>query len=545
MPQRTGLPKSEWVNWLLLPRKTSLNHETLDNREMTMSNTLRTFLAPTADEALAQVRREMGLDADVVEVREVPIRGLFAWLSSRKQFEVKARKNSGTVASRQQSTPAARLQPRSSVPTNQGTVAAAANRKPGSSSSLPVVPAATTEKSSTNDLAPPPPLLPEQDATRNLAGTAPVNTVAGSAVTSNRIPVGRLPASPDRTVPSSPVAAAKPIPTAAAWQSLGIDIARGMQSARDTVAGLQVDSNPPPVQTIEQRLDALQQMIADLGRRTEARGMVDIPPELFPHYLTLVEADVEPDLARELIHRVHRHSTPGQTQDTAAAMALLTALLEQRITCGRSLAPVSGRRQIAMVVGPTGVGKTTTLAKLAGGLGVEQGYRIGLITIDTYRVAAVEQLRTYAEIIDLPMRIVANAAEMQEALDAFIDCDLVLIDTAGRSPHDERRLAELKQLIDAANPDHVYLVLSLASGANALRSAAECFSAVGPTSLVVTKLDEATGCGGLVSISRDIGLPISYFTTGQEVPRDIEPANPCRAARLIVGTDTIHRPGRN
>ncbi len=292
---------------------------------------------------------------------------------------------------------------------------------------------------------------------------------------------------------------------------------------------------------MEQRLDVLQQMIADLGRRTEPRGLVEIPPELFPHYMTLIEADVEEGLARELIVTLHRRAAPGQLADTASTMALLTALIEQRISCDRALAPVAGKRQIAMVVGPTGVGKTTTLAKLAGRLGVQQGCKLGLITVDTYRVAAVEQLRTYAEIIDLPMRIVTSAAEMQEALDSFLDCDLVLIDTAGRSPHDDRGLTELKQLIDAVCPDHVYLVLSLASGANALRAAAERFAAIRPTSLVCTKLDEATGCGGLLSTARDIGLPISYFTTGQEVPRDIEPANPCRAARLILGTDKINQ----
>lgn len=282
-------------------------------------------------------------------------------------------------------------------------------------------------------------------------------------------------------------------------------------------------------------------MIADLGRRTMPRGLVEIPPELFPHYMTLIEADVEEQLARDLIQELHRHATPGQLTDTSATMALVTALIERKIPCDRVLTPVAGRRQIAMVVGPTGVGKTTTLAKLAGQFGMQDNCRVGLITVDTYRVAAVEQLRTYAEIIDLPMKVVTNAAQLQEALDSFIDCDLVLIDTAGRSPNDAQSLSELKQLTEAACPDHIYLVLSLSSGASALRVAAERFASVRPTSLVMTKLDEASGCGGLLSAARDIGLPISYFTTGQEVPRDIEPANPCRAARLIVGTDTVRQ----
>lgn len=456
-----------------------------------MSNNIRTFRAATTDEAMAQVRRELGLEAVVFEVNKVSPGGLFGWLSSRPQYEVKA----GLAA--QPSRPSAN-QPRVTVPSNLGTIAAGAASK-----SANVIGTSASKTPSTRQL----------DRTQANVGPANPSVLTRS---SERDPYELTPRESTRLDTYADLA---PPPS----------LLPELQSPKNRIAA------------IDQRLDALQQMIAELGRRPQPRGLVEIPPELFPHYLTLVEADVEDELARDLISKLQRHAVPGQLADTAATMALLTALIEQQIPCDHSLAPVAGKRQIAMVVGPTGVGKTTTLAKLAGRFGGEEGCRLGLITVDTYRVAAVEQLRTYAEIIDLPMRIVTNPGEMQEALDAFADCDLVLIDTAGRSPHDDRRLNELKQLIDAACPDFVYLVLSLASGANALRAAAERFADIHPTSLVLTKLDEATGCGGLLSVTRDIGLPIAYFTTGQEVPRDIEPANPCRAARLIVGTDRIQR----
>jgi flagellar biosynthesis protein FlhF len=460
-----------------------------------MSNNIRTFRAATADEAMAQVRRELGLEAVVFEVNKVPAGGLFGWLSSRPRYEVKA----GLAARATQLSRSSANHAPGAVPSNIGTIAAAA----AASKSADLVGAGASSTRSTPQLCRTP-------------------TYTGPAIPSD-LDHGAERGPFERTT---------------------------RENARFEACG---ELAPPPsllpelptpinrIAAIDHRLDALQQMIAELSRRPQPRGLVEIPSELFPHYLTLVEADVEDEVARDLISKLQRHAVPGQLADTAATMALLTALIEQQIPCDHSLAPVRGKRQIAMVVGPTGVGKTTTLAKLAGRFGGEEGCRIGLITVDTYRVAAVEQLRTYAEIIDLPMRIVTTAGEMQEALDAFADCDLVLIDTAGRSPHDDRRLNELKQLIDAACPDFVYLVLSLASGANALRAAADRFAAVQPTSLVLTKLDEATGCGGLLSVTRDIGLPIAYFTTGQEVPRDIEPANPCRAARLIVGTDHIRR----
>ena len=119
-------------------------------------------------------------------------------------------------------------------------------------------------------------------------------------------------------------------------------------------------------------------------------------------------------------------------------------------------------------VGPTGVGKTTTIAKLAANFRLREKRRVGLITVDTYRIAAVEQLRTYAEIIDLPMQVVSAPGEMREAVDRMADLDLVLLDTAGRSPQDEIKLQELKAFLDEADADEVHLVLSSVSSASAL-----------------------------------------------------------------------------
>lgn len=499
-----------------------------------MSHPVRTFRAATADDALAQMRREMGVDAVVVEVKQVAAGGLFGWLSSRQTFEVTASRPTNPQRSVKSTS-----QVRSSGPTTQGTIAAAAAKvstpaeinQPTNQQNAVVLKQTMPARSKSDGLAPPPPLLSEPSFQYDRVE----QESSDQSPDTSRLETSRqLIADIVRNLP------------AAESGSIAYRVTESVDRPRRSSANNSalVSKSPESTLTIEQRLDALAQMIADLGQRSPSHAHGDIPQHLFPHYLTLIESDVDEAIARELIQQLKRHApavkSTEEEQDSSTT-ALLTALLEQRIPCDRGIVPRAGQRQIVMVVGPTGVGKTTTLAKLAGRFGVEQGCRIGLITVDTYRVAAVEQLKTYAEIIDLPMRIVGDPAEMQEALDSFANYDLVLIDTAGRSPHDDRKLAELKQLVDAACPDHIYLVLSLASGANALRSAAERFAAIQPTSLVFTKLDEATGCGGLLSASRDIGLPVSYFTTGQEVPRDIEPANPCRAARLIVGTDSLER----
>jgi flagellar biosynthesis protein FlhF len=164
---------------------------------------------------------------------------------------------------------------------------------------------------------------------------------------------------------------------------------------------------------------------------------------------------------------------------------------------------------------------------------------MGLVTVDTYRIAAVEQLRTYAEIIDLPMRVVTSPQEMRRALDELSGLDLVLIDTAGRSPRDELQIKELKRLLAEADVDEVHLVLSLTSSLKSLEATAKTFSVANTSSLILTKLDEAAGMGAMLSLSQKVQLPISYVTTGQDVPDDIEPAHVTRLSRLILGQEKI------
>jgi flagellar biosynthesis protein FlhF len=193
------------------------------------------------------------------------------------------------------------------------------------------------------------------------------------------------------------------------------------------------------------------------------------------------------------------------------------------------------------LVGPTGVGKTTTIAKLAANFRLRERRRVGLITVDTYRVAAVEQLRTYADIIDLPMEIVATPREMHQALARMADLDLVLMDTAGRSPRDEVKILELRAMLAEAAPDEVHLVLSSVASAASLAKTAEQFAAVGTTALVLTKLDEAASLGNLLPLVRSSRLPLSYVTHGQNVPDDIAPADAGRLARGILGLDPVLR----
>jgi flagellar biosynthesis protein FlhF len=181
------------------------------------------------------------------------------------------------------------------------------------------------------------------------------------------------------------------------------------------------------------------------------------------------------------------------------------------------------------------VGKTTTIAKLAANFHLRDRHHVGLITVDTFRIAAVEQLRTYADIIDLPMEIVSTPREMRQAVERFADLDLVLVDTAGRSPGDEVRIQELKCMLAEARADEVHLVLSSVASLPGLQRAAERFARAGTTALLLTKLDEATGLGNLLPLLASCRLPLSYITHGQSVPDDITAAAPRQLARWILG----------
>jgi flagellar biosynthesis protein FlhF len=287
------------------------------------------------------------------------------------------------------------------------------------------------------------------------------------------------------------------------------------------------------------KLDSIQKMLEQIGK-SRAPAAADVPDELFQVYTELIDREVEDELARSLIFRLRQQGSPAHLFDTAAAKAALTAMVESEIRVAVPIRVTPGERRIAALVGSTGVGKTTTIAKLAANFRLRDGVKIGLVTVDTYRIAAVEQLRTYAEIIDLPMKVVTSPREMRRALDELAGLDLVLVDTAGRSPRDDLQIHELKSLLAEADVDEVHLVLSMTSSLKSLAATAEKFAPAGTTAIIATKLDEAASHGALLSLAKKVPLPISYLTTGQDVPDDIEPATASRIARLALGQERLN-----
>ena len=284
---------------------------------------------------------------------------------------------------------------------------------------------------------------------------------------------------------------------------------------------------------VESQLRDLQAMVKQLCRRTGQQHR-DLPEELFRLYTDLIDLDLNEELAREFVDRVRSNVSAAELPDPVLLRARVARLIEEDITVTGPIAVEPGRRRVAALVGPTGVGKTTTIAKLAANYRLREKRQVGLITVDTYRIAAVEQLRTYAEIIDLPMQVVSTPREMRQAVRRLGDLDLILIDTAGRSPKDEVKLQELKAFLHEASADEVHLVLSVVAGRRTLEETAERFAEVGTTALVLTKLDESPTLGAVLPLLRRSRLPLSYLTDGQNVPDDIAVADPRQLARLIL-----------
>ncbi len=361
------------------------------------------------------------------------------------------------------------------------------------------------------------------------------NAVAATAVL-NRPPSNEIKFDVPTLPASSPLP--KSSPRAMHPQQPTIQGLAGVHLSLGTVNRLPTTGPSTPSTDLNQQVQSLQALLQQLTARLEP-DRAEIPAELFGLYTHLIDADVPEDTARRLTLRLKREFPRTNWSDATQARLTLAGLVESDLRCSGAIRTTPTRRKVVALVGPTGVGKTTTIAKLAANFKLRAGLRVGLVTVDTYRIAAVDQLRTYAEIIDIPMKVVSGPRDMPRVLSEMTDLDLVLIDTAGRSPADELQLQELKTMLAEGPVDEVHLVLSLAASTRSLLNTARQFAGVRTSSLILTKLDESPGLGQLLAALPELPFPISYLTTGQNVPDDIEPAVAARLSRLVLGFESL------
>ncbi|MEM8875254.1 MAG: flagellar biosynthesis protein FlhF [Planctomycetota bacterium] len=297
------------------------------------------------------------------------------------------------------------------------------------------------------------------------------------------------------------------------------------------------------MRSLNKEVSDLKTMVKDLVKLQHDATRPDLPESLFDSYLRLVEGEVADELADRIVRDIKQVAQPAQLGDEASVRKLLAEKIA-------GLVPTSGPIQrrhndaptVVALIGPTGVGKTTTVAKLAANLQLVQNMKVGLLTIDTYRIAAVDQLRKFSEIINARLEVAHTAAEIPQALASFADCDFILLDTAGRSPKDEMHLRELEQCLKVAKPDEIHLVMSASQGRSSSEMVVEKFGALQPDSVIFTKVDEAVQLGVVLNVAHKLGKSLSYITYGQNVPNDIEVGCARRLAKAILGEELSPSP---
>lgn len=320
-------------------------------------------------------------------------------------------------------------------------------------------------------------------------------------------------------------------------------IQRDVEQMKDLLQQLALQERLAPalhVHGLEREFSAVKRMVELLVRKQQDSAMPLFAATLMPYYQRLLASGMDEALARHLIEKAQNSLEPDHLHSASHVQEHVARLVLKSTPTSGPLQTPSDEPLMAAFVGPTGVGKTTTIAKLAAHYALGEKRRVALVTLDTYRIAAVEQLRLFAKIIGLGVDIVMTADELHHALARHRDKDVVLIDTAGRSQRDTLQMAELTAFFAHNQRAAVHLVLSATASPSTLSDTVVRFKPLGVRSLVFTKLDESTAFGPLLSMAVHHQLPLSYFTTGQRVPEDIEVATPERVADLILNVSQWH-----
>ena len=254
----------------------------------------------------------------------------------------------------------------------------------------------------------------------------------------------------------------------------------------------------------------------------------------------LLQADVLQPVAESLVRQDPILYQWKGTLTEPAFTERLERLVEQGLGKVAGVALNGSAPHVVALLGPTGVGKTTTIAKLAAYFSLQKGIRVSLITADTYRISAVEQLKTYAEIMGLQLEIVYAPQELAKALAKCKGSQLVLLDTAGRSPKNQEQLEELQLLLSQVPQAEKHLVLSLTTCNRDALEIAKRFSVCAPDKVLFTKLDEASRCGVILNVLQQFPMKLSYVTNGQNVPDDLQIVSPAWLAKELLRGDDEH-----
>ncbi|MFF2908575.1 flagellar biosynthesis protein FlhF [Paenibacillus sp. NPDC057934] len=458
---------------------------------------VKRYVVDTMPDAMLSIRNELGSDAVILSTKEIKVGG-FIGLFQKKKIEVVA----AVEKEQKPAAPAKSPAPSLSIPRNA---------VPQAYKRASVTPQAAEEK-------------PAPAENRTFAEIAAALSEAIGIQEAPIVPAPALRQDPPSTLEEirQPLLSKDP-----EFPLLNVDF---MEEARRSA--LNEASAPDP--EVLREIREMKQWMERIARHSSSTR--DLPDRLEILRSQLVDQEMDTVLVEEWISTIFdRWNDEGRTwrheQFDACLAEQISSFLSGRVAQG-----IRPDTQIVYIAGPTGVGKTTTIAKLAAEQLFKYGRKVGLITSDTYRISAVDQLRTYASILNIPLEVVQSPGDLQRAMFRLESCDLVLMDTAGRNYRNELLVAELQSMLAKELKSETYLVLSMTSKSRDMKKIAEHFGRYPLDKVIFTKLDETGSYGPLFNVLNDFPLTLSYLTNGQNVPDDLLLASEEELSDMLLGT---------
>jgi flagellar biosynthesis protein FlhF len=465
---------------------------------------VKRYVVDTMPDAMYSIRSELGSDAVILSTKEIKVGGFMGMFTKKKIEVVAAVENAQKPAAPDTASPQPMNVPRSAVPQ--------AYQKTASTSAKPRM--TVKDAAAGRTFAEIAAALAESDEPGGSMAVMPVLTKE----------------EPEETFAEEP--AQTPPPLSELEHNR-----KSLSAYYETIAEeTSAVAAPPEVQESDvlREIRDMKQWMERIARYSTSGA--ELPDKLNELKGRLIEQETDAVLVDEWIgHVLDRYRDEGSgwnpDQFAEALGEQIEGFLNDRIAGG-----ISPDTKIVYIAGPTGVGKTTTIAKLAAEQLFKQGRKVGLITSDTYRISAVEQLRTYAAILNMPLEVVQSPGDLQRALFRLESCDLVLMDTAGRNYRNEILVAELQSLLAKELKSETFLVLSLTSKSRDMKKIAEHFGRYQLDKVIFTKLDETGSYGPLFNVLNDFPLKLSYITNGQNVPDDLLMATNEEIIGMLLGT---------
>jgi len=298
-------------------------------------------------------------------------------------------------------------------------------------------------------------------------------------------------------------------------------VARVKEKSSDPVEFKEIKDE---ISKLGDKVKLIQNMFWD--ERSDKMGDIHIPPEFSEIYKLTLESGMNAAHIEEIMALSLEHMPLKMRESSQTVKRYFQVLLRKMVPVRMENTPKTGAKKVIMLVGPTGVGKTTSIAKLAARYSfmMEKKYKVGLIVLDTYRIGAVEQLMQYARMMKLGIETVVDPPEFASALNAMSYCDYILIDTMGSSPYDKEKITKIYECLQNNTTDmavDTVLVLPSSIKYEDLKATYDNFEPLGIDTMMFTKLDETRGFGNIFSLMHETSKPISYFSVGQEVPEDL------------------------